>query len=502
MDLTKSRYCKGIQCPKMLWMDANMPERFDQSVLNKAILETGRTVGDLAMGYFGHFTEVPFSRSKAKMIAETRRLLDTNTSVIAEGGFSFEGNFCITDILRVVQDGYELIEVKSSTHSESAGPEKVKPIYFDDLAYQTYVLANCGLKIKNAYIMQLNRDYVKLGNLDIQKLFVLTDCSAQVFAMQHDIPANIKDIRDVAGQPNEPDTAIGSRCDNPYECGYKKWCFRDMPHNNVFEIGWSMIGRKKDEAYNAGLVTFEDVLNSGFKLSDKQVRQIATATQNLPPHIDTEAIKAFLSRIKYPLYYLDFETCQQAIPLWDYVSPYEQIPFQYSLHIQNAQGGEVSHREFLGEEGADPRRRLAEKLCMDIPIGVCVLAFNMSFEKGCIMALAQLFPDLTEHLMDIHGQIIDLAEPFQTGAYYCREMGGSYSIKAVLPALCPDDPSLDYHALNIVHNGTEAMEAYANLHKKSPEVIAETRAALLAYCKLDTLAMAKVLEKLYNSAQK
>jgi len=499
MNLSKSRYCKGIQCPKMLWMDVNMPEQFDQSVMDKARLETGTAVGDLAMGYFGQFAEVLFSRSKVKMIAETRRLLNAKTNVIAEGAFSFKDNFCIADILRLVQDGYELIEVKSSAYSAGLGAEKVKAIYLDDMAYQTYVLTHCGLKIQKVCIMQLNRDYVSLGDLDIQKLFVLTDCTEQVFEMQQCIAANIERIKATIAQLGEPNITIGSRCNNPYECGYKGWCFRNLPSNNVFEIGWGMLGSKKDEAYNAGLITFDDVLNRGIMLSEKQSRQVATAVQNLSPYIDVEAVSAFLSKIKYPLYYLDFETCQQPVPLWDDTSPYEQIPFQYSLHIQDEPCISASHREFLAKEGIDPRRPLAERLCMDIPpIGACVLAYNMSFEKGCIKALAQLFPDFEEHLMGIHNQVIDLAEPFQSGAYYCREMGGSYSIKTVLPAMCPNDSALDYHALNLVHNGNEAMDAFSGLHTKSPEVIAETRAALLAYCKLDTLAMVKILEKLYR----
>jgi hypothetical protein len=125
------------------------------------------------------------------------------------------------------------------------------------------------------------------------------------------------------------------------------------------------------------------------------------------------------------------------------------------------------------------------------------MAYNTSFEKARIKELALLFPNLAGHLLSIGNNMIDLAEPFRSGTYYCREMGGSYSIKSVLPALCPNDPELDYQALNFIHNGNEAMDAYSSLHTKPPEQIAEIRAALLAYCKLDTLAMVKILEKLY-----
>jgi len=483
----------------MLWMDLNMPERFDSSVLDKSRLDEGSAVGDLAKGYFGQFIEVPFSQDKSKMTTETQRLLDAGASVIAEASFSYHGNYCNADILRAVQGGYDLIEVKSSANSGCDEPKKVKPIYLEDMAYQLYVLTNCGLSIQKTYIMQLNRDYVRAGELDIQKLFVLTDCTEYAFDMQQGVAANIREIISTAKQREEPDVSIGSRCDNPYECGYKSWCLRTVPHGNVFQIGWGMFGSKKDDAFNSGAVTLQDVFNSGIKLSEKQFRQVATAVQNLPPHINKEAIRAFLSQIKYPLYYLDFETCQQPIPLWDYASPYEPIPFQYSLHMQELPRGKASHREFLGKEGLDPRRALAEQLCADIPMDVCLLAYNMSFEKGRIKALAQLFPDLAWHLMNIHDRIVDLAEPFRSGAYYCREMGGSYSIKAVLPALCPDEPELDYSALNIIHNGSDAQAAYSDLHNRPPDVIAEIRTALLDYCRLDTLAMVRILEKLYSA---
>ena len=502
MTLSKSRYCMGMQCPKMLWMDINMPSRFDPSASDETRLETGNIVSELAKGYFGNFIEVPFSHNKSEMIEKTRQLMDEGTRIIAEASFEYEGNFCSADILKAVSGGYELIEIKSSSDSDESS--KIKSVYLDDMAYQTYILTHCGIVVKKVSILQLNRDYVRHGELNIQELFVLTDCTETIFSMQQDVARHISEISAIAKQPNEPNTAVGSHCHKPYDCGYRRWCFQNLPKNNVFEIGWGMWGSKKDEAYSIGLVTFEDILNSDVKhkLTEKQTRQITAATQNLPPHIDKKAISDFLSKIKYPLYYLDFETFPQPIPEWDNVSPYTQIPFQYSLHIQDTPRGTERHKEFLAKEGIDPRRPLADHLCADIPKNACVIAYNMAFEKGRIKELAALFPDLSDHLMSIHDNMIDLIIPFQSGAYYCKEMGGSYSIKSVLPALCPNDPKLDYNALNLIHNGSDAMNAYAALVNKSPEEIAKIRAALLAYCRLDTLAMVKILEKLYDVAGK
>ena len=500
MNLSKSRYCKGLQCPKILWMDNNMPEQKAEQDDSRLII--GSMVGTLAKSYFGEYSEVTFDRmNMSGMIKDTERLLKAGTGIITEASFSYDGCFCSIDILKKVEGGYELIEVKSASGKDDDSEADLNPIYLDDVSYQFYVLTHCGLTIKRTYLMCLNKEYVRHGELDIKQLFTLTDCTAAVLDRQQDITRNIAAIKAAAAQEREPDEIIGMRCDTPYECAYKGWCFRSLPENNVFEIGWRMKRNLKDELYRSGAVSFEDVMSSGCKLSEKPLRQVMTALRDLPPHIDKRAIRDYLATVKYPLYHLDFETYQQAVPLWDDVSPYKPIVFQYSLHIQRECCGVVEHREFLGKEGIDPRRELAERLCADIPADACVMAYNKAFEQTQLRNLAVIFPSMETHLMSIRDNIVDLMLPFSTGMYYCREMGRGYSIKRVLPALCGDDPELDYTKLPLIHDGGEAMEAYATLHEQPPKEIAKIRAALLAYCKLDTLAMVKVLEKLYEAME-
>jgi hypothetical protein len=196
------------------------------------------------------------------------------------------------------------------------------------------------------------------------------------------------------------------------------------------------------------------------------------------------------------MYFLDFETMQLAIPEFIGTKPFAQIPFQYSLHYIENEGGELKHKEFLAESGTDPRRAIAESLCRDIPRDVCVIAYNKSFECGRIRELADAFCDLSDHLLNIEGNIVDLIEPFRGGHYYNKNMGGSFSIKSVLPALFPSDPTLDYHNLEGVHNGGEAMTIFPKIKDMSPSEREEARRNLLEYCKLDTYAMVKVYEKL------
>jgi hypothetical protein len=488
----------------MLWMDRNKKDLFDRSVLSGARLEVGNEVGDLAMGYFGDFVEVKFGKHRSDMVTVTHKYLDDGEKVIAEASFVFDGNFCSVDILRVNDDGsFDVVEVKSSTSKnadeETSEEKKVKAVYLDDMAYQYYVLTNCGYKVNTISLMQLNKEYIRHGELDIHELFVVEDYTDIVKSMQSEIPTTLASITAVAEQKSEPlsDDYIGNRCNKPYECGYKAYCWHDMPENNVFDIGCGLWGSKKDKYYHDGLLTMEDALNAGVIKSERQIRQIETKLNGLPPHIDKEGIREFLDTLWYPLYYFDFETWQQAIPLFDGVWPYEQIPTQYSLHIQNEPGGELIHKEFLGKEGEDPRRTIAERICEDIPKDGCMIAYWATFEITRLRELAEMFPDLSDHLLAIVENTWDLIVPFNSGHYYCEAMGGRTSIKVVLPAFFPDDPELDYHALDLVHDGMEAANAFATLHEQTPEDIARIRVALLKYCELDTLAMVKILEKLY-----
>jgi hypothetical protein len=500
--LSKTKYCKGIQCPKILWMEKNMQDQFDDSVTDEGRLEVGSQVGDLAMGYFGEYAEVAYSKNKSKMISDTERFLAEGTKIIAEASFGFGNNFCSVDILLNDGDGVELIEVKSSTGTDEIGKkESAKVVYLHDMAYQYYVVMSCGYSVKSISLMRLNSNYERHGDLDIQKLFVIDDFTDQIKAMQYDIKSNIDHISIMANQNEEPEDSIDSRCDHPYTCGYKHYCWRDVPPNNVYDIGFRMLNAKKDEMYKSGIIAFEEVLNSRLVKNEKQLRQIETKVRNLPAHIDRVDINEFLGALTYPLYFLDFETFQQAIPQWDGVHPYAQIPFQYSLHIIERKGGEVIHKEFLGKEGTDPRRELAERLCSDIPKDSCTLAYYMSFEKSRIREMADIFPDLSDHLMNIFENVKDLIVPFRDGHFYCGEMGGSCSIKSVLPAMFPNDSELDYHALDMIHNGSEAMQAFPSLESKAPEEISRIRQSLLAYCRLDTLAMVKILDRLYEMTQ-
>ena len=389
-------------------------------------------------------------------------------------------------LVRQKDDKYEIHEVKSST--------EIKDIFIDDVSYQTYILVKLGLNVVKSNIVYLNSFYERIGELDLNKLFIIKDVTDLVKEKQIEIEKNIQDINDYMKQ-KEVNDDIGIYCAKPYECPFFDYCTRNLEKPNIFDLR-RMWFSKKIDWYNKGIYIYKDLLKE--KIDNKCKEQIEFELFNKKDNINKDNIKKFLKSLSYPLYFLDFETFQQSIPIYDNVRPYDQIPFQYSLHYIEKEGGEIKHKEFLAEAGKDPRRKLAESLVQDIPLNVCTLAYNMGFEKGRIKRLAQLYPDLHDHLMNIHDNIKDLMIPFYNRDYYSKEMYGSYSIKYVLPALFPNDPSLNYHNLENIHNGSEAMNAFKDMENMSKEEQKKIRNSLLKYCELDTYAMVKIYENLKN----
>nr|MCR5236676.1 DUF2779 domain-containing protein [Lachnospiraceae bacterium] len=446
----------------------------------------GNRVGDLARGYFGDYDLVEFDYDKNKMAHKTNELLQKGSANIAEAAFYVDNLYCAVDILHKVGDTYEIIEVKSST--------EVKDIYVDDMAFQYYVLNKYGMNVSDVYIMYLNNTYVHQGELDLKQLFVKECYTDEIKVKQEEVEDNIKSIRAYLNNRTEPECDIDMYCRKPYKCAYYKYCSRHIPERSIFDV-YKMDWKKRYKYYHEGIITYEDIIENKIKLNANQQKQVESALYNKPDEIDKDGIREFLNTLSYPIYHFDFETFQQAVPEYDGIHPYMKIPFQYSLHIEQ-QDGTLEHKEFLAKEGTDPRRAIAESICENIPENVCVLAYNMSFEKSVLTQLAKEFPDLSQHLNAIADNLHDLAVPFENKYYYSKDMQGLYTIKKVLPALFPEDPELNYSALEGVHKGDEASAAFADLADHNAEEIAVIRENLLKYCGLDTLAMVKILGKL------
>ncbi len=489
MTLSKSLYTKGIQCSKSLWL-----KKYSSEVLTppdasaQARFETGNIIGDLACALFPNGREIPYmEKNFAEMAELTREWMNKGLEYIYEATFIHEGIVVMVDVLRIIPDGIEIYEVKSSS--------EVKDIYLHDVSIQRYVIESLGFTVASCYVAHIDTSYIRGDELDLSALFTIADVTESVDALMNGVPVKLAEFEThLADRDNEPAIEIGKHCKNPYECDAMHYCWkvqRSIPDYSVFNI-FNLGSKNQVELYDQGIVRIEEIPDN-YKMTPIQQQKVDNWKSQCT-YIDRDAIREFLSTLTYPIYHLDFETFQQAVPQWIGISPYQQIPFQYSLHIEHADG-RLEHREFLAPAGTDPRYTLAQQLIHDIPDNVTVLAYNMSFEKGVIEKLALSFPDLSECLKSIIPNIRDLMVPFQKGHYVTPSMNGSYSIKYVLPSLVPEMAHA-YKQLDGVQNGGEAMNAYAGLAMMEKEEQERIRRALLEYCKLDTLAMIKVLNKL------
>ena len=557
--LSKSRYTAFCQCPKNLWLKVYKPEEATIDAGMEARFAQGNVVGDLAMGLFGDFKEVTSHQEDGsldlqKMIDLTKQYMDEGVENICEASFSCEGGYCAVDILRKDGEGWAIYEVKSTSFPEFNGQEAKLEKYAPDIAYQKWVLEQCGVNVTGTYLVCLNSDYVRHGTLDVKQLFVINDMQEMVENEYLKVPARVGQAMKVINSEQEPDMDLSECCMKPYKCAFWDYCKQKhhVPTPSVFDVygGQGRGGftfKKKLDCYHQGLVAFEDLRTKDIgPIQNMQIEAALTGKEFVNP----EGIRKFLDRLSYPLYFLDFETMQDAVPRYDGAKVYAQITFQYSLHIKEIpdtvveltdngsrmkirKGKRPIHREFLApSDGSDPRRPLAEQLCKDIPMDACTLAYNKMFEYGRIRELAALYPDLSDHLLNIADNIKDLIDPFRAGDYYVPAMGGSFSIKSVLPALFPNDPELDYHNLDDrCQNGGDAMTIFPRLQQLEQslpkqgvqnqdgllvmadslmplseririlEEINASRQALLNYCKLDTWAMVKVWEKLKEVAE-
>lgn len=486
--ISKSRYVAYKTCPKSLWLNIFHPELAKEDPSAAKHIEDGKEVGDVAKGYFPNTVDVltvkeDGSLDISNMIGLTNRYLAEGKHVIAEASFSVDDLlFCSIDLLKPVDDGYEIYEVKATTNVEKE--------HLIDAAFQKYVLEKRGLKIFGTYILHLNKEYRRKGELELNKLFTMDKVDYEPLFIQTygEVKYDIERIVSLYESDIAPDVLLSSTCK---DCPFKEYCQKDLPHPNVLELNGIRNGYDR---INEGIVTFRDVLLAEVKLNKRQKVQIQAFLEGKETIIDDIGVHDFLDTIRYPIFHLDFESIQLPIPPCDDAWPYEQIPTQYSLHIEY-KDGHLEHKEFLGDS-IDPRRAIAEALCRDIPSDKCVMAYNKTFECGRLKELADLYPDLREHLLAISNNVVDLIVPFKHGDYYHEKMFSSNSIKYVLPALYPSDPELDYHALPVVHNGGEAMDIYPKMLKAPKEEKERIRDGLLQYCCLDTLAMVKVLRKL------
>ena len=479
--LSKSRFLAGLQCHKQLWWRVHEPDASEliPSPALRNVLNQGTEVGRVARERVpaGVLIDLPFSEWDNR-VAETREALKSEPPAIYEGTFLADETYAAVDILERSPRGYGVVEVKAAN--------SLKPEHVPDVALQVHVLRRCGLPAERAEVMHLNPD---CRHPDLGALFVREDVSPVVEAAVLDVPDEIEAQLRMLDGPL-PQVAIGDHCTKPHDCPFLERCWPKLSDHHISSL--YRIERKKALEYEAnGYATIYD-LPSDLELSvihARQVKAVTTGRMAVEP-----ALAAALTAFTPPLGFLDFETVSLAIPRWNGCRPWQNVPVQFSVHVEERGRGMV-HREWIADGPCDPRPALAEALVAACAGTRKVVAYYASFERDCLRHLAEAVPALANELERIERKLIDLLPVVRNHVYH-PDFGGSFSIKRTLPALVP---GLSYADLKIQEGETASVELQRLMlegDEMLPEEKAGLREALRRYCERDTWAMVKMLEKL------
>lgn len=474
-----------MQCSKSLYLYKNKPQQRDAlSASQQAIFSRGNSVGILAQQLFpGGIDASPADKyNYTEACTTTQKLIEQQVPVIYEAAFQFEGVYAALDILVKQDDKWIAYEVKSSA--------KISAAYLMDAALQYSVITKSGLSLADFQLVYLDTAYVKRGPIEIDKLFIKKSCWPQVLQRQEQVAAKITELKALLISGVEPDIKIGEHCHSPYACDFIGTCRGSIEEDSIFYFA-GLSRQQQYEFYTSGIKKIAD-LPLTFSFSQEQKIQYDCCVSG-QRYIDFKAVAEFIQEVRYPLSFLDFEMFMPAIPIYEGSSPYEHIPFLYSMHSKIKKEAALEHTGFLAETGAHPLREFILHLIEDLGNEGDILVFDPTHEQKILNKAIQLFPEFKTALQQILLRIKDLSTPFRKKHYYLSAMKGSYSMKFLLPAIAPE---LTFDTLSI-KNGISALAAFENLQKEADLFkTLEIREALMEYCKMDTLGLVKIFEAL------
>jgi len=479
--LSKSNYMNGLQCPRYLWMRFHHPEKLPQpTAAEQRRFDQGHLVGELAQKLFPKGILVEQDNFKEN-IKKTEELLEKRKALF-EAGILVENLYSRADVLNPVgRDEWDVVEVKSST--------KVKPEHVLDVAFQKYVYLKFGLKIRKCFLMCIETSYVKKGKIEPKKLFKKEDITSEVNKAILDVEENIKRLFEILALEKPPEFQLmdleTSFYDHPVIDEFKE----SLPAGSVFELYRG--GKKCRELFGQKVCLLVDIPEEYKLTGHQQIQKKCAKTGRL--HLDKVKLGEFFGKLEYPLYFLDFETFQTAIPLFEGTKPYQQIPFQYSLHVVESEKTKPKHFSFLADGAKDQRKEFLSSLKENLGDKGSIIVYNQSFEKRILKELAEVFPKEKKWVEAVFERVVDLWEPFKKFYYYHPKQMGSASLKYVLPVLTKKS----YQKLEISNGEDASLQfltiAFEEVTEKEKERVRE---ALEKYCGLDTEGMVWIVGEL------
>lgn len=486
MKISKSKFVAGVQCLKRLYWQVHEPGlAAEPDASAEAMMEQGHEVGLLARQLFPGGVEVDGSRGLEQAILSTQELI-ANPAVpaIFEATFENGGVTVKVDILHRRQDNrWHLFEVKSSTG--------LKEQHLDDVGIQARVVSRSGLNLASSCLMHVNRNYVfDGGRIDARQFFRIRNLTRKIKELQSKLTSQLEAEFTVLAMPQAPDIPAGKHCTEPVTCEFFDHCNPPRPDDHVAylpRIHANAVGELKE----MGVQSIHDIPDD-FPLTEKQ-RRACASVQTGEVWFSTELGEA-LAAFKYPLYFADFESVNPAIPRFAGMRPYDQISFQWSVHVLREPGAEVEHHEFLAMDASDSRSDFISSLCGALGENGNIVVYSQQFESQRLAELAACLPEFADRIESIQSRLWDLLPVIRNNVYHPKFVG-SYSIKNVLPALVP---RMRYQGMAVA-NGTDAGIAWEKLVRGglSQDERGRTEKALLDYCGQDTLAMVRLLEALW-----
>ena len=488
-NLSKSKILAYRQCPKRLWLEIHKPELRDDSA-SQQVFAIGNLVGEIARIVYDHQgtgTVIQVGElGHAAALAKSATLLAEGTGPVFEAGLTAAGALAYADVMLPDRSNgtlrWKMIEVKASTH--------VKDYHHDDIAVQAYIAAHSGTPLSSVSLANINNSFVYQGDGNYHGLFREIDFTEQTNHRFDEVREWILGAQSVAALTEEPIIETGPQCNKPFDCAFLHYCHeKKVKHEYPLSSLPRLPHKKRTQLNEEGIHDLRHVPDHYLSGIQSRVKK-HTAEGTI--YFDAAGAAADLAPYGLPAYFLDFEAIQFAVPIWKETSPYQAYPFQFSLHVMN-ESGDLQHHEFLDLSGDDPRQFFARSLIECCGTHGPIFAYNASYEAGVMHKLAKRFPEYAPSLQAIIKRLVDLL-PIAQNRYYHPSQHGSWSLKSVLPALCPD---LSYNDLENVKNGNDAGNAYleAIAAHTTPERKAELQTQLHEYCKLDTMALVRIWQK-------
>lgn len=442
--LTKSCYVTGTRCAKALFLQKKSPElRKIESSQDRKAKREGAEVGAFARLQFpGGLLIDTLDTNQA--LEETRQAIDKGALTLYEGAFMAQSVLIRADILTrsSIHSPWQLYEVKATTYRSVDAPSKKE--FSRDLAIQTWVLQQCKIDLNGIYLMHLNHECVFP---EMHNLFNVIDYASEVNPILADIDDDIQRLQNILLSEQHPSIGIGQHCEKPRECQFSAVCWKNLPRYTVFNIPRALNKWKLHEE-NRFSVTH---LNEADFSSEKQKRALRCYQTN-QPFYDLQIAQAILETWAYPLSYFDLEAVSYPIPRYNNSRPYQDLPFQFSCHIQRSPESELEHHEFLFDADADPREVFINEILNVLPSSGSIVVYHQTYEMTKLKELANDFPQYADSLRSLLPRIVDLKKVIEESIYH-PEFLGSYSIKKVAPVLLGQDVSYNHLAERHRHGG-------------------------------------------------